>query len=78
MNTHRHLSPEVSREAADRMARMLWQDGDDGQDGGGRAPLLLVLLLWLPTWLPFSRATAGLTWCLSWWGAWGSNPEPTD
>jgi hypothetical protein len=34
MNTYSHLSPEVSREAADRMATMLWQDSDDGQDGG--------------------------------------------
>jgi hypothetical protein len=32
MNTYSHVSPEVSREAAERMARMLWQDADKGQD----------------------------------------------
>ena len=26
MNTYSHVAPEVSREAAGRMARMLWQD----------------------------------------------------
>lgn len=26
MNTYSHVAPEVSREAADRMGRMLWQD----------------------------------------------------
>jgi integrase len=34
MNTYSHVAPEVSREAADRMARMLWQDSDDGQEDG--------------------------------------------
>jgi integrase len=29
MNTYSHVAPEVSREAADRMARTLWQDIDD-------------------------------------------------
>jgi integrase len=29
MNTYSHVAPEVSREAADRMARMLWQSGED-------------------------------------------------
>jgi hypothetical protein len=30
MNTYSHVAPEVSREAAERMARALWQDvGDD-------------------------------------------------
>lgn len=29
MNTYSHVAPEVSREAADRMARMLWLDADD-------------------------------------------------
>jgi integrase len=29
MNTYSHVAPEVSREAADRMARMLWQDDQD-------------------------------------------------
>jgi integrase len=37
MNTYSHVAPEVSREAADRIARMLWQipddDGNDHQDG---------------------------------------------
>jgi integrase len=33
MNTYSHVAPEVSREAADRMARMLWQDTED--DGHG-------------------------------------------
>jgi hypothetical protein len=31
MNTYGHVAPEVSREAADRMARMLWQDEEDGE-----------------------------------------------
>ncbi len=31
MNTYSHVAPEVSREAADRMAGMLWQDGDEDQ-----------------------------------------------
>jgi integrase len=38
MNTYSHVAPEVSREAADRIARMLWQvaqeDGADQQDDG--------------------------------------------
>lgn len=34
MNTYSHVAPEVSREAADRMARLLWQDTED--DGRGR------------------------------------------
>jgi integrase len=29
MNTYSHVAPEVSREAADRMARVLWQDSQD-------------------------------------------------
>jgi integrase len=29
MNTYSHVAPEVSRAAADRMGRMLWQDDDD-------------------------------------------------
>ena len=29
MNTYSHVAPEVSREAADRMARMLWQGAED-------------------------------------------------
>jgi len=32
MNTYSHIAPEVSRQAAERMARMLWQDADEGQD----------------------------------------------
>ena len=28
MNTYSHVAPEVSREAADRMARALWHDED--------------------------------------------------
>jgi integrase len=28
MNTYSHVAPEVSREAAERMARLLWQDDD--------------------------------------------------
>jgi integrase len=32
MNTYSHVAPEVSREAADRMARMLWQDGADDNE----------------------------------------------
>jgi hypothetical protein len=38
MNTYSHVAPEVSREAAGRIARMLWQirddDGNDHQGGG--------------------------------------------
>ena len=34
MNTYSHVAPEVSREAADRMARTLWQDSDEGQEDG--------------------------------------------
>jgi hypothetical protein len=26
MNTYSHVAPEISREPADRVARMLWQD----------------------------------------------------
>jgi hypothetical protein len=33
MNTYSHVAPEVSREAADRMAEMLWQD-DQTQEPG--------------------------------------------
>jgi integrase len=32
MNTYSHVAPEVSREAADRIARMLWQVAEDGAD----------------------------------------------
>ena len=33
MNTYSHVAPEVSREAAERMARMLWHDaGEDPAD----------------------------------------------
>jgi integrase len=32
MNTYSHVAPEVSREAADRMAKMLWQDDEDQAD----------------------------------------------
>ena len=31
MNTYSHVTPEVSREAADRMAQVLWQDDDEDQ-----------------------------------------------
>jgi integrase len=31
MNTYSHVAPEVSREAADRMAKVLWQDDDEDQ-----------------------------------------------
>jgi len=41
-------------------------------------PLLLALLLWLVQWLVSVKPVAVLTWCLCWWGTWGSNPEPTD
>jgi hypothetical protein len=33
LNTYSHVAPEVSREAADRMARMLWQDERQVQAG---------------------------------------------
>jgi integrase len=32
MNTYSHVAPEVSREAADRMAETLWQDAEDQAD----------------------------------------------
>jgi hypothetical protein len=31
MNTYSHVAPEVSREAAERMAQMLWRDSDEDQ-----------------------------------------------
>ena len=31
MNIYSHVAPEVSREAADRIARVLWQDGEVGE-----------------------------------------------
>jgi hypothetical protein len=31
MNTYSHVAPEVSREAAERMAQMLWRDVDEDQ-----------------------------------------------
>jgi integrase len=38
MNTYSHVAPEVSREAADRIAQVLWQvteaDSNDHPDGG--------------------------------------------
>jgi integrase len=33
MNTYSHVAPEVSREAAERMARALWQAADDDHAG---------------------------------------------
>jgi len=63
MNTYSPVAPEVSRTAADRMAELLWQDGqdhaeeigavesDNGQDEGEYRPLLLALLLgWYIGW----------------------------
>jgi hypothetical protein len=32
MNTSSHVAPEASREAADGMAQMLWQDDEDQAD----------------------------------------------
>jgi integrase len=32
MNTYSHVAREVSRETAERMARLLWQDADDGRE----------------------------------------------
>jgi hypothetical protein len=40
MSTYSHVAPEVSREAAERMARMLWHDAAEDQaddDPGGTA-----------------------------------------
>ena len=34
MNTYSHVAPEVSRAAADRMAKSLWQDGDQAEEPG--------------------------------------------
>ena len=39
MNTYSHVAPEVSREAAERMARMPWHDAAEDQaddDSGDR------------------------------------------
>ena len=38
MNTYSHVAPEISREAADRMAQMLWQDDEDQADGDESEP----------------------------------------
>jgi hypothetical protein len=43
MNTYSHVAPEVSREAAERMAQMLWQETDEDQaddedSAGGDGP----------------------------------------
>jgi hypothetical protein len=39
MNTYSHVAPEVSREAAERMARMLWHDAaEDRADDDKRRP----------------------------------------
>ena len=35
MNTYSHVAPEVSRKAADRMARALWHDEDQADDDHG-------------------------------------------
>jgi hypothetical protein len=32
MNTCGYVAPEVDREAAERVARLLWQDADDGRE----------------------------------------------
>lgn len=32
MNTYSHVAPEVSREAANRIAETLWQDDEDQAD----------------------------------------------
>jgi integrase len=37
MNTYSHVAPEVSRTAADRMARLLWQDDEDQAEETGAA-----------------------------------------
>jgi hypothetical protein len=36
MNTYSHVAPEVSREAAERIARALWQNGGDAHAGEHR------------------------------------------
>jgi integrase len=38
MNTYSHVAPEVSREAADRMAQMLWQGAEDQADAEDSEP----------------------------------------
>jgi Phage integrase family len=49
MNTYSHVAPEISHEAADRMARMLWQDDTEAEvspeEDDQRLALLLALLL---------------------------------
>jgi integrase len=38
MNTYSHVAPEVSREAANRIAQMLWQLADDRSDHEDGSP----------------------------------------
>jgi hypothetical protein len=37
MNTYSHVAPEVSREAAERMARALWHSEDNDHQVGEKA-----------------------------------------
>ena len=37
MNTYSHVAPEVSREAADRIARLLWQDSGADHERQGES-----------------------------------------
>lgn len=39
MNTYSHVAPEISREAADRIAETLWQDDEDQADDPEAAEL---------------------------------------
>ena len=110
MNTYSHVAPEVSREAAERMARVLWQDDDQDQADEDQAdedqadedqtdetrptrtkPTTRTLVrrtaderrcclrccsAGILAGVGYARRTADLA--FRWWGARGSNPEPTD
>jgi integrase len=70
MNTYSHVAPEISREAADRMARMLWQDEDqaDGGESESGEPMSAVaarVAAWVSLWMSPPVRAAHLTWLLA-------------
>jgi len=46
MNTYSHVAPEVSREAAERMARALWEDVGDDHPGEHRGQRTMPVAPW--------------------------------
>ena len=85
MNTYSHVAPEVSREAANRIAETLWQNDEDqaeeleatelGTANEGRCCSPCCSGVGLEVTARFATPRDLGT---SWWGARGSNPEPTD